>query len=99
MDSAGGDLTTADTFHIGAGAINTVFRDSREETQLYDAGGRPYGSDTGKSDCRFKIAELSGDSTSEMIRQPEPKANKVSQGQSIENEIISPRGRNSFSIN
>jgi len=47
VDSAGGDLTTADTFHIGAGAINTVFRDSREETQLYDAGGRPYGSDVG----------------------------------------------------
>ena len=55
MDSAGGDLTTADTFHIGAGAINTVFRDSREETQLYDAGGRPYGSDTGD---RMVEAEL-----------------------------------------
>ena len=47
VKSSGVDLTTADTFHIGAGAINTVFRDSREETQLYDAGGRPYGSDTG----------------------------------------------------
>ena len=55
VDSAGGDLGTADTWHIGAGAINTVFRDSREETQLYDAGGRPYGSETGD---RMVEAEL-----------------------------------------